>query len=685
MRWKLLACFAWAAGSAIVLLAAQQQFPTPPTPQHPIFRAGATLVAVDVYPMRDGRVIEGLTPSDFQVTEDGKLQSVEFFEFLKFEPNPPDRERRDPQTAEEGERLVADPHHRAFVAYFDIYHFTVWGAWRMQQPAIDFLDRTVGPTDYFAAFGPDTPPARLTFGQRTETIAHEIEQYWPQAATLDTPATIDVPILMTPHEEWLYTCYAYRFERDTKKALALVKELITRWRMDLVLTSLRGLTAKLATLREERTNVLLFSDGWALTGPEPSLLEALWHVLPQPGVQNGRLTPNAVFAANGVPDPGACDAELSRLAYLDLRDDFRKMSENARRHNVAFYPIEPAGLEVFGDQLVAARRPPAWAASDATLEPLRALAVTTNGQAIVRTNDIATLMSQLTDTLSSYYLLGYYTTNTKLDDKYRTIEVKVKTPGVRVSARHGYTASPNPVLSTTVTSEPSAPSPEVAALTALSSLDASQSLLASATTGATDVAVVVEVPSAQAALVAPGADVHVTVAGTEGAIPPIRMTGRIDAGARSALVRVPVGTTSGPWHVKIEVGAPADGLNTSLQVARPALALVGSPILYRATPSPRSPLWPSAGHLFSRTDRLHLEWPVTATGPLESRVGRLLDRRGQPLAVGVTLAEPPNADRPTLVGDVSLAPLAPGDYLIELVVGGAGTTERHLVAIRVDR
>ena len=76
---------------------------------------------------------------------------------------------------------------------------------------------------------------------------------------------------------------------------------------------------------------------------------------------------------------------------------------------------------------------------------------------------------------------------------------------------------------------------------------------------------------------------------------------------------------------------------------------------------------------------------MTATGPLESRVGRLLDRRGQPLAVGVTLAERPNTDRPTLVGDVSLAPLAPGDYLIELVVGRAGATERHLVAIRLDR
>src|SRR5690348_4979947 len=161
-----------AAGSALAIAAVltlgasgQDQFPTPPTPQHPIFRAGATLVAVDVYPMKDGKVVPGLKASDFEIKEDGKPQQVEFFEFLNFPFNPIDAERRDPNTAEEGERLAADPHHRAFVVYLDTYHMQAFGAWRSQGPVVAFLDRMFGPNDYFAALDPRTPVSQLTFGQ----------------------------------------------------------------------------------------------------------------------------------------------------------------------------------------------------------------------------------------------------------------------------------------------------------------------------------------------------------------------------------------------------------------------------------------------------------------------------------------------------------------------------------------
>jgi VWFA-related protein len=661
------------AAAVLTLAATQQQFPTTPTAQHPVFRAGATLVAVDVYPTKDGKVVEGLKPSDFDVKEDGKPQAVEFFEFLKFEASPADSTRIDPATAEDGERLAADPHHRAFVAYFDTYHLTTWGARQMRVPVIDFLDRTIGPTDYFAAMNPEVPASDLTFGQRTETVTAEVERYWPLAAVVDTRTAP-----MSPHEQFLQACYQNR--SDFSEVDVILREAYRRSRLDVVLKNLVSLVAKLATVREERTNVLLFSDGWALDGPDPTLEVALWHDPFTPKLSGGQLVPNPLSPTTGAPrNAQTCDAELGRLAELDFHDDFRRLTDDGLRKNIAFYPIEPAGLEAFGDDLTTAN-PSSWSRVNDSLGSLMSLAASTNGIPIVRTNSIGTPLRQLSTALSSYYLLGYYTTNATLDGKYRTIQVKVNVTGAKVTNRHGYIASPNPIVTTTTTSVAAVVTPEKSTLATLASLDGAGALFVAGVPSRSELTVVAEVGTRQTSAIANGADVAVTVTGAAGATP-LTASGHIDKGATSALVRLPIASLAGPWQVRVVVGSPADDLSASASIAAPSAALVGEPILYRATPSPRSPLWPSASHRFTRNDRLHLEW--TMSGPLDSHIGRLLDSRGQPLAVGVSLTEPPNAPRPTLAADVSLAPLGPGDYLVELVVGKGGMTERHLVAIRI--
>src|SRR5262245_60663047 len=88
---------------------------TPQNPQRPVFRGGANLVTVDAYPRRDGRIVEGLTLSDFEVLEDGKPQAIDQFEFVRVEPVP-EADRRDPNNQREMLQLAADPHNRVFVA-----------------------------------------------------------------------------------------------------------------------------------------------------------------------------------------------------------------------------------------------------------------------------------------------------------------------------------------------------------------------------------------------------------------------------------------------------------------------------------------------------------------------------------------------------------------------------------------
>jgi hypothetical protein len=81
-------------------------------------------------------------------------------------------------------------------------------------------------------------------------------------------------------------------------------------------------------------------------------------------------------------------------------------------------------------------------AGERQIEILRTLADNTDGLAIVNTNDLASGFGRITDDLSAYYLLGYASTNTTLDGKFRQIEVKLVNPqGASISARKGYVAA----------------------------------------------------------------------------------------------------------------------------------------------------------------------------------------------------------------------------------------------------
>ncbi|HEY7498223.1 MAG TPA: VWA domain-containing protein [Vicinamibacterales bacterium] len=72
------------------------------------------------------------------------------------------------------------------------------------------------------------------------------------------------------------------------------------------------------------------------------------------------------------------------------------------------------------------------------------LASATGGLFFNNTNNLAPAFDRVENDLRNYYLLGYTPTNTTYDGKFRTIEVKVKRPGVTISARKGYFAVRDP-------------------------------------------------------------------------------------------------------------------------------------------------------------------------------------------------------------------------------------------------
>ena len=109
-------------------------------------------------------------------------------------------------------------------------------------------------------------------------------------------------------------------------------------------------------------------------------------------------------------------------------------------------------------------------------------------------------------------------------------------------------------------------------------------------------------------------------------------------------------------------------------------------MLFRRGVTTGNRLLPAADFRFSRTERLRLEFPVDAD--VKPGTGRVLDRAGQPLQVPVTsasaLTRPPG--QRWMTADVSLAPLAGGDYAIESRGRRRGQFEqRILTGIRVTR
>jgi VWFA-related protein len=73
-------------------------------------------------------------------------------------------------------------------------------------------------------------------------------------------------------------------------------------------------------------------------------------------------------------------------------------------------------------------------------ETLTSLALDTGGKALLDTNDLGQVFQAVRKDSDSYYMLGYNSSNSKRDGRYRRIKVVVNVPGARLKYRPGYYA-----------------------------------------------------------------------------------------------------------------------------------------------------------------------------------------------------------------------------------------------------
>jgi VWFA-related protein len=458
---------------------------------------------------------------------------------------------------------------------------------------------------------------------------------------------------------------------------ALVSRLIALRRLDKVYSDLEDLIARLGDLRDERKNIVFFSDFLASPGTNFSDLSidplGRTGAPPPVGVSSeGKLT---LGPRNGAePDRRWAENERARLTSIDFGQRFRDLLRSARQANVSFYTIRPGGLD------------PGYSMLAEGISNLHMLAEQTDGQAVAASNDIRPGMKKVADDLSSHYVLGYYSSNTTWNGATRQITVKLKATGEKLRARREYrapTEAEMASLNQAVAGAPAAPSssPAVSALDALARLRPAARMSAYGVATAKGVAIVAEIAAAEieGGRWKQGAEVQVMLSTAKGDT--LTGKGRIEPGARGTVVTIPADAGTGPWEATVRVRSEADAPEMdTVSVAPGRGTLLGDPIAYRAGAPASSPWRPLAAFHFRRTERIRIEWPMISA--VEGYEARLLDRKEQPLQIPVTLAARDGEPR-VLVADVNLAPLSIGDYLLEVTAKSGGTVERKLLAIRV--
>jgi VWFA-related protein len=143
-----------------------------------------------------------------------------------------------------------------------------------------------------------------------------------------------------------------------------------------------------------------------------------------------------------------------QLSGIDNQAQFQATTNAAVRANTTFFTIDARGLVALSPMGDATRGSPGGAAMysggaamatttrfQASQDTMYALATDTGGKALLDNNDLSEGVVQAEASVSNYYLIGYNTTNSKLDGKMRRIKISLKEdPTAKLDYRQVYYA-----------------------------------------------------------------------------------------------------------------------------------------------------------------------------------------------------------------------------------------------------
>jgi VWFA-related protein len=356
---------------------------------------------------KDGKPIEGLTAKDFVVTEDGVPQTIKFCTFQKLTEDPleplpdlppaapaPPTDSKQPvpgvtqiQIAPEPPGEIRYQDRRLMVLYFDMSAMPQADQMRAQSAAYKFITKDMSPPDLLAVMDYDGAAVRVL-----------------QDFTADRDKLLTVLTkLFIGEGQGLDELNADDSAADTGTAFGEDDSEFNLFNTDRQLSALQTAVRMLGQLNEKKA-LIYFASGLQLNG-------------------------------------------------VDNQAQFQATTNAALKANVAFFTVDARGLVAQPPLGDATHGSPGgkgmYSGSSAmaftsnfqkSQDTLYGLAADTGGKALLDNNDLSRGVQMAQKSISSYYIIGYYSSNQALDGKFRKIKITLANgdTGAKLEYRLGY-------------------------------------------------------------------------------------------------------------------------------------------------------------------------------------------------------------------------------------------------------
>ena len=344
---------------------------------------------------KDGKNLEGLIDKDFTVTEDGVPQTISVFQFERLEdttaPAPPAGAQQPAAEVVQPKiptQITSPPpgdsryrNRRLLVLFFDLMN--------------------VSPADQLRAF---TAADKFIRTQMKTPDLVAIMSFAAGSVKVLQDFTNDQEALFAVLEKLIYPDDNDNATADTTAAFGQDTGEFNIFNTDRQLAALQTAVSMLKTVNEQKS-LVYFAGGLRLNGTDNQA--------------QLRATINAAIRSNVAFFP--VDAR-GLVATLPLGDSTRP---------------SPGGIGVFNGNMAMSSITNFQRSQDS----LYALASDTGGKALLDNNDLAAGIVQAEQAITSYYVIGYYSSNTNLDGKFRRVKITLKeTPTAKLDYRQGYYA-----------------------------------------------------------------------------------------------------------------------------------------------------------------------------------------------------------------------------------------------------